>query len=175
MKCRDLNRITLIFLAAAAFWAVVLCGGLYAGEVDLRLPPLKDRPDGFAGLKWGDPADKLEGYIMFSEGESGGPEQYVVPGDGRTWEGFAVDEIMFSFRRKQLVMVRLSLADSVKSDEVKEYAMKKYASPSLESKRNGGVSYVWNDDDFGVILTVNPSKKPEVSLMNHKLALELSL
>jgi hypothetical protein len=164
-----------VFLAVAAFWAVALCGRLYAGEIDLKLPPLKDRPDGFAGLKWGDPADKLEGYIMFSEAESGGPEQYVVPGDGKAWEGFAVDEIKFSFWRNQLVMARLSLADSVKPNDVKEYAMKKYGAPSLESKRDGGVSYVWNDDTFGVILTVYPSKKTEVSLMNHKLALELSL
>jgi hypothetical protein len=164
-----------IFLAAAAFWATALCGGLYAGEIDLKLPPLTDRPDGFADLKWGDPPDKLEGYIMFSESESGGPEQYVMHGDGRTWEGFAVDEIKFSFQRSQLVMVRLSLAGSVKSDEVRDHAMKKYAEPSLESKRDGGVSYVWNDDDFGVILALHPSKKPEVTLMNHKLALELSL
>jgi hypothetical protein len=175
MKRNDIIRRAIFFPVTAALLAVTLCGALYAGEVGLKTPPMKDRPDGFAGLKWGDSADKLDDYIMFSESASGGPEQYVVPGDGREWEGFAVDEMKFSFKKNQLVMVRLSFAESVKSDAIKEYALKKYSDPSLESKRNGGVSYVWNDDDFGVILTIYPQKNPEISLMNHKLAMALSL
>jgi hypothetical protein len=164
-----------VFLAAIAFCATALCGGLYAGEISLDLPPLNEGPEGFAGLKWGDPADKLDDYIMLNEGESGGSELYIVHGDGRTWEGFAVDEIGFSFRRNQLVMVRLSLAGSVKSDDVRERAVKKYAEPSLENQRGGGVSYVWNDNDLGVIITLHPSKRPEVFLMNHTLARALSM
>jgi hypothetical protein len=165
----------MFFLIAAALIAAGLCGALYAEEIDFKTPPMKDRPDGFAGLKWGDSADKLEDYIMFSESASGGPAQYVIPGDGREWEGFVIDEMKFSFRKNQLVMVRLSFTESVKSDEIKEYALKKYSKPSLESKRDDGVSYVWNDDDFGVILTLHPQKNPEISLMNHRLALELSI
>jgi hypothetical protein len=173
-KIRLNPRQIIILLAAMALLSVILCQPLYAAEeIELSMPPLKDQPDGFAGLKWGDGAGKLaEEGIMFSEGNA---EQYVVPGDGRTWEGFAIDEIKFSFKKNQLVMVRLSFAESVKPDKIKDFAMKKYAEPSLESNRNGGTSYVWNDDDFGVILQIRPQSVPQLSLMNHKLALALSL
>ncbi|MDR0615435.1 MAG: hypothetical protein LBG29_01390 [Synergistaceae bacterium] len=172
MNFSRLNLRPIALLAATALLSLLIRGTLYAGETDLKLPPLKDQPDGFAGLKWGDSADKLADQgLLFGEGSS---EQYVVPGDGRTWEGFEIDEMKFSFKKNQLVMVRLSFAESAKPDSIKEYAMKKYDKPSLENKRDGVTSYVWNDDVFGVILRIRPQSVPELSLMNHELALALS-
>jgi hypothetical protein len=69
----------ILLTVAMALLAVILCGPpCAAGEIELNLPPLKNRPDGFAGLKWGDNAGRLgDDGIMFSEDE-GSSEQYIV-------------------------------------------------------------------------------------------------
>jgi hypothetical protein len=169
------NPKVFLFLAALALLAAAMYQPVYAAsdDAEIRIPPLKERPEGFAGLKWGDPSENLgDDKITFSE--NGGDEHFTVPGEGLTWEGFAINDARFSFSKNKLTVVRISFADSVKTSQIKSRVMSKFDKPSLETERNGGTAFVWNDADLGVILQTYTDKAAELILMNHKLAQELA-
>jgi hypothetical protein len=153
-----------------------MCRPVFAASGDIMeisIPPLKERPEGFAGLKWGEPSEKLgEDKIMFSE--NGNTEQFTVTGEDLNWDGFAINDARFVFSKNQFTVVRISFEDSVKTSQLKSHVMSKFDKPSLETERNGGTAFVWNDADLGVILQIYPNKAAELTLMNHRLALELA-
>jgi hypothetical protein len=135
-------------------------------------PGLKNAPDGFAGLKWGDPPDKLgDEAIMFNEGKPGGLEAYVMPGESLAWDDFRINEAVFSFKNNKLILVRITFLNSTDVKKLTDYAMEKYEAPSLTKNRNGGVAYVWDDEETGVTLQIYPDKLPELGLINHRLAM----
>jgi hypothetical protein len=139
------------------------------------LPPLKDAPEGFAGLKWGDPPDGLEGdATLFDEENSKGPEQYVLQGEDLAWDDFRISEASFSFREKKLVLVRLTFINSADAEKLKDHLIEKFGNPSLVKEINGGVSRLWEDEEIGVTLRIFPGKPPELGIMNHKLAMSLA-
>jgi hypothetical protein len=154
---------------------IILFPSIGAAADDLPPLTLKNSPDGFGGLNWGDSAKKLgDDKILFNEGKSDASQSYTIPGEGIKWDDFEISDVNFFFRYDQLVMVRIYFTDSTDTEQLKKHAMEKYDEPTLTKTDDGGVSYLWRDEVIGVSLQIYPNRLPRVSLINQELAEKLA-
>lgn len=170
------SLIRIFFIFSAAFillTAISACAGLEETPEPLdiqALPQLKNRPEGFEELKWGDPSSKMNAEdISMHEGDSVS-ETFVLSGDGISWDDFAINDVNFLFTKDQLVMVRISFLESVDEGKLKKHLLKKFEKPSVTKEANGGTVTLWEDEEIGVVLQLYSGKLSMLVLMNHKLA-----
>jgi hypothetical protein len=165
-------------LTAALFVFCLLTFAEASSELGatLELPPLKNRPEGFGGLVWGDPPEKLDaGRITFSESEDPDSETHTISGEGLAWGDFQVNDARLQFRRGKLVMVHVWFIESTDTEKLVDYAMEQFEKPSIEKSADGGGKiYLWDDEEIAAILNIYPDKLPRLALMHHGLARELS-
>jgi hypothetical protein len=161
-----------IISAAALLLLPAISGTAGAGDV-LEIepfPPLKNRPEGFAGLTWGDPSSKMGAEsISMAEGGSSS-ETYVMPGGDIMWDDFSINNVNFLFTRDQLVMIRISFLDSIDVKALEKHVLDKFEKPSSKKNMNGGTVSLWEDEEIGVVLQLYKDKLPTLVMMNHKLA-----
>jgi hypothetical protein len=137
------------------------------------LPTLKNRPEGFAELKWGDPSSKMSAENIYMAEGGSSSEMYVMPGGDITWDDFPINDVNFMFTRDQLVMVRISFLDSIDVKKLEKHVFDKFEKPSATKKINGGTVNLWEDEEVGAVLQLYQGKLPVLILMNHELAMTL--
>lgn len=112
---------------------------------------IKNSPDGFRGVKWGDPPsalgdrDKVEGTPLLST--------YIKKGDALSFGDAEVKEIEYTFVRDRLfAAATITVKYKRDCDRLKDALVAEYGTPSLDEKEKT----VWKLDTITIYYKYDP-------------------
>ncbi|MDR3280877.1 MAG: hypothetical protein LBT23_10225 [Synergistaceae bacterium] len=116
--------------------------------------PITNKPDGYAGLSWGDgPGSLGEGGIVKARDSSRGIAVYSLDRDMPEFDGLAVRDARFSFLESGLFLAELAFEDSLTEAELVEYALDRFGGATCV--RDDGLEYIWDDGEFVMSLDIS--------------------
>jgi hypothetical protein len=144
-----------------------------SNEIPADLKPIKNRPDGWGGLRWKDAPEKLgQDRIVIYKSEDGHATSYKKAREELTLGDIALDSIIYAFYNDQLAIVYIKCVSSADFNKVRDFALAKYGEPNLLGLSDDPPGWLVWTDDFVVISLIDldqPVLKIEYNAMVDKM------
>lgn len=126
---------------------------------------MKNSPDGFRGIKWGDPISALgKTAQMVEENKVDETKFYIKTDEDLTLGGASLSAIAYVFWREQFATVMIRCKSPSEFEALKAVAVERFGTPV---KPNRFIeSYGWLDDNAFVSVSQNP---PTMTIASMKL------
>jgi hypothetical protein len=155
MKKRNKLRIAIKILYIITFVLLMVLNKGSTGSAREPELPIKNRPEGWNGIKWGSPVKALGSERLLIEENTENGDQYIIPTEATTLGMSQINEIRYSFKEDKLIGVDFFCSEHERK-ELLQYAIEKFGNPQYIGANED--KFAWGDDLVCIYINYNAKK-----------------